>query len=168
MQFKFNVQENSWDNATFGLLDFFNIPLGFIEGALGAIKSKESNFLCSRNTTATRKNFQAMVGRIENNEIKDAVTEFYRAMQRTDDVVINCGNAIVENDDVFNVISPNNGDSNQGETLVTNILYNLGFQFTDVLDLIFIDPANTEPFWYYVAYRAGDFVIRFFYKDTTF
>lgn len=54
-----------------------------------------------------------------------------------------------------------------GETLVTNILYNLGFQFTDVLDLIFIDPSNTEPFWYYVSYRIGDFLIRFIYKDTT-
>jgi hypothetical protein len=47
-------------------LDFFNVPLGLVEGALGAIKSKEANFLCSRNTTAARKNFEAMVGRIEN------------------------------------------------------------------------------------------------------
>lgn len=54
-----------------------------------------------------------------------------------------------------------------GETLVTNILYNLGFQFTDVLDLIFIDPSNEEPFWYYVFYRVGDFLIRFIYKDTS-
>ncbi len=122
-----NVQEVSWDNATLGLIDIFNIPLGFIEGALGAIKSKEANFLCSRNTTATRKNFEAMVGRINNDQIKDAVTEFYRAMQNTDDVVINCGNAIIQNDGVFNVFATNNGDSYQGETLVTNILYNLGF-----------------------------------------
>jgi hypothetical protein len=65
------------------------------------------------------------------------------------------------------VFSSNNGDSYVGETLVTNILYNLGFQFTDVLDLIFIDPSNTEPFWYYVFYRVGDFMIRFIYKDTS-
>jgi hypothetical protein len=167
MQFKLKVQQNSWDTATFGLLDVFNAPLGFVEGALGAIKSKESNFLCSRNTTATRKNFEAMVGRINNDQINDAVTEFYRAIQRTDDVVINCGNAIIENNDIFDVLSSKNGDSYQGETLVTNILYNLGFQITAVLDLIFIDPDNKEPFWYYVAYRIGDFVIRFFYKDTT-
>jgi hypothetical protein len=88
-------------------------------------------------------------------------------MQRSDDIVINCGNAIVSNDDAFNVFANNNGDSYTGETLVTNILYNLGFQFTDVLDLIFIDPANTEPFWYYVAFRVGDFFIRFLYKDTS-
>lgn len=80
MSFDISVSANSWDTATFGLMDIFNIPLGIVEGALGAIKSKEANFLCSRNTTATRKTLEAMVGRIENNEIKDAVTEFYRAI----------------------------------------------------------------------------------------
>jgi len=94
------------------------------------------------------------------------VTEFYRALQNTDDITINCGNAILANNDAINVFT-GKGDSYQGETLVTNILYNLGFQFTDVLDLIFIDPENTEPFWYYVFYRVGDFMIRFIYKDTT-
>jgi hypothetical protein len=167
MSIERKVSTNSWDTATFGLMDIFNIPLGIVEGALGAIKSKEANFLCSRNTTATRKSLEAMVGRIENNEIKDAVTEFYRAIQRTDDIVINCGNAIISNNDALDVFSSTNGDSYIGETLVTNILYNLGFQFTDVLDLIFIDPSNVEPFWYYVSYRVGDFLIRFIYKDTS-
>lgn len=31
--------------------------------------------------------------------------------------------------------------------------------------MIFIDPSNTEPFWYYVFYRVGDFMIRFIYRD---
>ena len=88
-------------------------------------------------------------------------------MQKTDDIVINCGDAIISNSDALDVFSSTNGDSYVGETLITNILYNLGFQFTDVLDLIFIDPANTDPFWYYVFYRVGDFMIRFIYKDTT-
>ncbi len=148
-------------------MDIFNIPLGIIEGALGAIQSRPSNFLCSRNTTAARKNLEAMVTKRNSGQMDDSVTEFYRALQRTDDIVINCGNAIIGNNDAFNVFAVNNGDTYKGETLVTNILYNLGFQFTDVLDLIFIDPDNKEPFWYYVAYRVGDFMIRFLYKDTT-
>ncbi len=55
--------------------------------------------------------------------------------------MINCGNAIFTNNDALNVFT-GSADSYFGETLVTNILYNIGFQFTDVLDLIFIDPAN--------------------------
>ena len=150
----------------FKFIDFFNIPLGIIEGSLGAIKSKSANFLCSTNTTATRKNLLSMNDKIELGQTSDAVTEFYRALQRTDDITINCGNAILTNSDIFNVFN-GVGDTYKGETFVTNILYNLGFQFTDILDLIFIDPENKEPFWYYVFYRVGDFMIRFMYKDTT-
>ena len=119
----------------------FNIPLGVIEGALGAIKSKTANFLCSTNTTSTRKNLEAMSNKLDAGQTKDAVTEFYRALQNTDDIVINCGNAILENNDALNVFN-GVGDSYFGETLITNILYNIGFQFTAILDLIFIDPAN--------------------------
>lgn len=104
--------------------------------------------------------------KVDAGQTKDAVTEFYRALQNVDDIVINCGNAIFSNNDALNVFT-GSSDSYFGETLVTNILYNIGFQFTDILDLIFIDPANQEPFWYYVFFRVGDFMIRFIYKDTT-
>ena len=39
--------------------------------------------------------------------------------------------------------------------------------FTDILDIIWFDEDDTEPFWYYLAFRAGDFLIRFIYRDTT-
>ena len=54
-----------WDNLSFELMDAFNIPLGTVEGALAAIKSKTDNFLCSTNTTATRKNLEAMSGKLD-------------------------------------------------------------------------------------------------------
>ena len=99
-------------------------------------------------------------------QTSDAVSEFYRAIQKTDSITINCGDAILSNNDALNVFN-GVGDTYKGETLVTNILYNMGFQFTDILDLIFLDPDNKDPFWYYVFYRVGDFMIRFIYKDTT-
>ena len=94
-----------WDNLSFKLMDIFNIPLGTVEGALSAIKSRTANFLCSTNTTATRKNLEAMSNRLDRGQTKDAVTEFYRALQKTDDIVINCGNAIFSNNDALNVFT---------------------------------------------------------------
>ncbi len=52
-----------------------------------------------------------------------------------------------------------------GENFLVNILYNLGFQFTDIMDIIFIDPSNKDPFWYYVSFKLGDFLIRFVFRD---
>lgn len=67
-----------------------------------------------------------MGDRLNAGQTKDAVTEFYRALQKTDDIIINCGNAIFTNSDALNVFT-GAGDSYFGETLVTNILYNIGF-----------------------------------------
>ena len=60
-----------------------------------------------------------------------------------------------------------NGDANNffGENFVENILYNLGFQITDILDLVFLDPKMKEQFWYFVFTRVGDFAIRFLFRD---
>jgi hypothetical protein len=59
------------------------------------------------------------------------------------------------------------GESNNyfGENFAENILYNLGFQITDILDLIFIDPSMKDPFWFFVFNRVGDFAIRFLFRD---
>ena len=54
-----------------------------------------------------------------------------------------------------------------GENLALNILYNLGFQITDVVNLIFFDPSDTDPLWYTVFFKIGDFMIRFIYRDET-
>ena len=97
------------------------------------------------------------------------MAQFYQFLQKTDDLVINCGNAVfnAQFPILFSTTAVGTTNSYFGETFVQNILYNIGFQFTDILDLIFIDPTNTDPFWYYVFARVGDFMIRFIYRDTT-
>jgi|LauGreDrversion4_2_1035121.scaffolds.fasta_scaffold663545_1 hypothetical protein len=52
------------------------------------------------------------------------------------------------------------------ENFVQNILYNMGFQITAILDLVFIDnKLQKEEFWFYVFSRVGDFLIRFLFRD---
>lgn len=78
-------------------------------------------------------------------------------------MVVNCGYAIIQAA-IPDLFWPDANNSYFGETFITNILYNLGYQISDVLDLIFFDPTSTDPFWYYVSYRVGDFLIRFVYR----
>jgi hypothetical protein len=82
---------------------------------------------------------------------------------KTDDIWINCYSAVEEvastpTDMTVKAILYN---------LMLNLLYNVGFMFTDVLDLFFpyTDKDDPDPYWYYVAYRVGDFCIRFVYRD---
>ena len=49
-----------WFNVTFNLGDFFNVPLGFIEGGMMAIKAKVSNELCAKNSKSARQSYILM------------------------------------------------------------------------------------------------------------
>ena len=156
------IGANPWYHLGFKWTDIFDGPLGLVEGAMAAIQTQTNNYYCSRNVTAARQNLQSMSNYLALNDINDAVTQFYQFMQRSSSIVINCGNS------VLNAAVPNLlGGTYFGENLVQNLLYNLGFQITDVLDLVFVDPTATDPFWYYVFFRVGDFMIRFVYADTS-
>ena len=135
---------------------------------MAAIPSNTNNYYCSTNATAARSNIASMDGYFSSLDINDGVVQLYQLLQKTDDITINCGNAIMNAalPDLF-LVDSTGTNSYFGESFIQNILYNVGFQFTDVLDLIFIDPSNTDPFWYYVSFRVGDFFIRFVYRDTT-
>ena len=91
------------------------------------------------------------------------MTEMNNLLTKTDDIWENCYKAVLGVASVPSSIS----DIWTTDILLINILYNLGYMFTDVLDLVFYDPTNENPYWYYVAYRVGDFFIRFIYHDTS-
>ena len=97
-------------------------------------------------------------------EDDDGMTYLNSLLTKTDDIYQNCYLAVSSTasmpTDMTSLVS---ADS----PILLNILYNLGYQFTDVLDLIFYDPSNTQPYWYYVSFRLGDFFIRFIYRDET-
>ena len=89
------------------------------------------------------------------------MTELNYVLTSSDDLWINCYKAIAS------VTTISWSSLFKTDTLLQNVLYNMGYMFTDILDLVFYDPTNTDPYWYYVAYRVGDFFIRFLYYDTT-
>jgi len=80
-------------------------------------------------------------------------------MQSADDITINCVLGVKESSNT-NLATLFSSDG-----VLTNILYNAGFMFTDVLDIIYYDTTDTNPYWYYIFYRVGDFFIRFVYRE---
>jgi hypothetical protein len=53
------------------------------------------------------------------------------------------------------------------DEVVQNLLYNLGYMFTDILGIVIYDKTNTNSYSYYVSYRLGDLLVRFLYRDKT-
>lgn len=144
-------------DKNFYLEDVFNVLMGLIEGSMGAVESNLFSFQCSRNSSAVRADIALMSTKRAANEQADAISYFVKVLQRVDDLTINCVQAVdseITADDAFST-----------EEIGTNVLYNAGFMFTDILDIIYYDYTDTNPYWYYVSYRMGDFFIRFFIRD---
>ncbi len=89
------------------------------------------------------------------------MADIYKILQNVDDITINCiqGFEGASNLNTATLFTSNG--------LLTNILYNAGFMFTDILNIISYNTANTNPFWYYLSFNMGDFLVRFIYRDTT-
>lgn len=48
--------------------------------------------------------------------------------------------------------------------VVTNILYNLGYMYTDVLNFV-VMPSDTVNYWQKIGNYSGDFFIRFWWRE---
>jgi len=52
--------------------------------------------------------------------------------------------------------------------LVTNVAYNIGFMYTDIMMLVIGVPGETtNDYMYYVFFYIGDFFFRFLFKETS-
>ncbi|CDW77793.1 UNKNOWN [Stylonychia lemnae] len=148
-------------DMTFHLADVLYIGFGVVEGAMSAVPTSVFNYQCGKNVTQSRLYFAAAVQDFSQQKTDSAVANMYKILQSVDDITINCvlGVQTSANTDVTKLFT--------SDGVLTNILYNAGFMFTDVLDIIRYDDSDTNPYWYYVFYRVGDFLIRFVYRDTT-
>jgi hypothetical protein len=107
---------------------------------MSAIQSKVKDVLCAQNAKAQRRYLNAFASEILQgpDNLNDAMYQLYQGMILTDQVVVWCWESYLDarESDLFS------GNTNNffGENFLQNVLYNLGFQFTAILDLVFIDP----------------------------
>ena len=53
------------------------------------------------------------------------------------------------------------------ENFALNVLFNVGYMYTAVDNIIDNDPSTQTNWPYYLAEQVGDFLIRWFYRDTS-
>lgn len=153
------VGQTTGPDLRFRWYDILNIGTGLLEGSMGAIPSSTYNYQCGKNATLARGYLEDMSTEFSKKQVDDGIKEFASALALIDDLTINCMLAVQENS------STNLVDIFTTNEVFINILYNAGFMFTDILDLIFYDSTSTDPFYYYSSFRLGDFLIRFIYSD---
>ena len=85
--------------------------------------------------------------------------ELYNSIAHLDEVTYNCYEAFDSGLDITD-------ESFTFAAIGSNLLNNIGYMYTDVLNVITQTPDTVDdPYSYFVAYNAGDFVIRIFWSS---
>lgn len=98
---------------------------------MSAIESSVYNYQCGGNVTLARKYTDDMITDFQQKKSDDGMTQMNKLLKLADDITINCASAIISSD------TPSN--------FFENLLYNAGFMFTDILDMVWYDTRNTDP-----------------------
>ncbi|CDW87227.1 UNKNOWN [Stylonychia lemnae] len=146
-------------DQSFKFRDVSYIFFGIIEGATSAVPASLFNFQCGKNVTQSRLYFEASVLDFSQGKRDSGVANINKILKNADDITINCvlGFQATANTNIASIFT--------SDQILMNLLYNAGFMFTDVLDILKYDTSDTNPYWYYIFYRVGDFLIRFIYRD---
>lgn len=98
-----------------------------------------------------------------NRELTNAVTDAYNAMIYINPITVSCYYGGLE---YFNL--------EELKTLYTdfdivqNIVFNIGFMWTDIIMLVVGRPGKTETdYGFYLAFYLGDFLFRFIFRQAT-
>lgn len=141
--------------------DFVQFGLGTIDGAMGALPSGTSGLYCNRNSTLARQHLIDTMKYFEKNDVKNGMKYFNNFATLTDEISNNCYYFFAP------YLTLDYSTFLNGNTLLENVLYNAGFMFTDIITVATTDPLTVSNWSYVLASTIGDFLIRFFYRDTS-
>ncbi len=88
----------------------------------------------------------------------DGMEQLYNALSLTDEVVTNCY-------DAFNDTIDLGTEGITWETVLVNVLNNVGYMYTDVINIVSTDSSTQSNYPYFLAYNIGDFIIRWFWSS---
>eukprot|EP00352_Strombidinopsis_acuminata_P007542 CAMPEP_0176372270 /NCGR_PEP_ID=MMETSP0126-20121128/25282_1 /TAXON_ID=141414 ORGANISM="Strombidinopsis acuminatum, Strain SPMC142" /NCGR_SAMPLE_ID=MMETSP0126 /ASSEMBLY_ACC=CAM_ASM_000229 /LENGTH=183 /DNA_ID=CAMNT_0017732063 /DNA_START=755 /DNA_END=1306 /DNA_ORIENTATION=- len=141
-----------------------SLPFGLLIGALGALPDESFAYKCSKNSTSSRADLLEMLEYFDLEDGPSGMEQLNEAMSYWDEMGLYCWYAF--SDDIN---SEKLDDLTEGDELLQNILYNIGFMFNDYVYYTYYTPSTVPngDWAFFVSYLFGDFVMRFFYRDET-
>lgn len=141
--------------------DYVQFGLGTIDGAMSALPTGNSGLYCNKNSTLARTYLTTTMTYFAKDDTKNGMMNFNNMITLSDEISHNC----------YYFFSPyltlNYKEFFAGNVLLENLLYNVGYMFTDVMTIIEADPNQVSNYPYLLASNIGDFIIRIFYRDTS-
>ena len=139
---------------------FVQFYFGFLNGALNALPVGGNLYFCGKDLESQRLKLVSMYEFYEERQLTNAVTDGYNAMIYINPISVSCYYGALE---YFNLEEL--GALFQEFDILKNIIFNIGFMWTDILMLIVGRPGETETdYGFYLAFYLGDFIFRFIFR----
>lgn len=138
------------------------MTFGALDGILNAMPKGGLLSNCGINLLAQRTLYINASNLYAERELTQAVTNLYKGMQYIYKVNYNCyyGAISVINQAYLTALITN-------LKILENLMFNVGFIYTDIMMLYIGKPGETESdYAYYLAFYIGDFIFRFIFKET--
>lgn len=146
----------------FTLDSFFQMSFGFLDGALNTLP--QGGFLqqCGVENKVQREALRKVFNFLLERKLHDAIKELYTVLKQVKRVSYFCywGTKQYLGEKILTLFTELD--------ILNNIVYNLGYMWTDFVMLIVVQPGYTQSdLLYYIFFYIGDFIFRFIFKKTT-
>lgn len=110
--------------------DYLWFSLGILDGAMGALPQQSYTYYCNKNSSAARASLQNVVLYFSSNQTTKGMAALHTMLGYTGNIGKNCYMGVNETikADTYSKLFV-------GDTLLTNVLYNLGYMYNDLWDI---------------------------------
>jgi hypothetical protein len=141
-------------------LDYLLLGVGVVEGMIDVLPTNSLLAFCKNNVTLAQSTYYL----ITNNATKSDYLNTIKSTETMFDVfygiMFNCYYS------AWTAINPATYSTVfGGQTILMNILYGLGFMYTDVTSALNLATTYTE-YWRKVGHYGGDLIMRIFYRKS--
>lgn len=158
-----NGQTEEREKDELSYLTAFQIGFGLLDGSLNALPVGANLYFCGKDSGNQRTALLDMFEYYEaGRDLTSSVSEAYKSMRYVWSVSNNCyygakefitGEGLVKLYTEYDIFS--------------NILFNGGYMWTDIIMLLVGKNGETEVnYYYYVAFYVGDFIFRFIFRES--
>lgn len=139
-------------------MDYVWLGVGIVEGMIDVLPSNSLLAYCKNNVTLSHTTYTLITNNLTKSDITNTVKSAETMFDVGYGIIFNCYYS------VWTAINPDTYSSVfGGDVILKNILYGLGFMYTDVKSATALSTSYGE-YWRQIGKYGGDLLMRIFYR----
>ena len=141
-------------------MDYLYLGVGVIEGMIDVLPANSLLAFCKNNVTLSYDTYNLIANNFTKSDMLNTLRSTETMFDVANSVIFNCYYS------AWSAVDPNTYNSVfGGTTILMNILYGIGFMYTDVRGILGLADSVSE-YWRKIGKYGGDIIMRIFYRKS--